>query len=65
MGKHFSKNSETQYFRNVGNLSLPVFEFLKFRIPEFAFLKIRMPGFLLMRSDEFLKMMKIRRRGIS
>ena len=42
MGKHFSKNSETQKFRNFGNLSLPIFEFLKFRNP----------GFLLIRNDE-------------
>ena len=55
MGKHFSKNSETQDFRNFGNLSLPVFEFLKFRIPVF----------LIIKNDEFLKMMKSRRRGIS
>ena len=35
MGKHFSKNSELQNFRNFGNLSLPLFEFLKFWIPVF------------------------------
>ena len=55
MGKHFLMNSGTQYFRNVGNLSLPFFEFWKFRIP----------GFLIIKNDEFLKMMKSRRRGIS
>ena len=55
LGKHFSKDSETQEFRNFGNLSLPFFEFLNFRIP----------GFLIIKNDEFLKMMKSRRRGIS
>ena len=54
-GKHFSKNSELQDFRNFGNLSLPLFDFLEFRIP----------GFLIIENDEFLKMMKSRRRGMS
>ena len=58
MGKHFSKNSETQYFRFFGNLSLPFFEFLEF-------LKFRIPEFLIIKNDEFLKIMKSRRRGIS
>ena len=49
MGKHFSKKSETQEFRNFGNLSLPFFEFLKFRISEIVIIK----------NDEFLKMMEV------
>ena len=40
MGKHFSKKSESQEFRNFGNLSLPIFEFLKLRIPVFWWLKM-------------------------
>ena len=43
----FSKKFETQKFQNFGNLSLPIFEFLKFRNP----------GFLLIRNDESLEMM--------
>ena len=39
MGKRFLKNSETQEFRNFGNLSLPLFEFLKFRFPEFLLIR--------------------------
>ena len=54
-GKYFSKISETQEFRNVGNLKCPLFEFLEFRIPEF----------LIIKNDEFMKCMKSRRRGIS
>ena len=42
-------------FRNLENLRCPVFEFLKFRIPVF----------LIIRNDEFLKIMKSQRRGIS
>ena len=48
MEKHFSKKSETQEFQNFGNLMCPLFEFLKFRLP----------GFLLIRNDEFMKIMK-------
>ena len=55
LGKYVSKKSETQEFRNFGNLRCPLFEFLKFRIPDF----------LIIRNDEFLKFMKSRRRGIS
>ena len=40
--KYFSTNSELQDFRNFGNLSCPLFEFLKFRNS----------GFLLIRNDE-------------
>ena len=47
MGKPFLEKSETQDFRNFGNLSLPFSEFLKFRNP----------GFLLIRNDESLEMM--------
>ena len=47
MGKY--KKSETQEFRNFGNLKCPLFEFLKFRNPEF----------LIIRNDAFLKMMKV------
>ena len=47
-----SKKSETQEFRNFGNLKCPFFEFLNFIIPEF----------LIIKNDEFLKMMKSRRR---
>ena len=39
-------------FRNPGNLSCPVFEFLKLRIPEFEFLKFRIPEFLIIRNDD-------------
>ena len=42
IGKSFLKNYETQEFRFFGNLSLPIFDFLKFRNP----------GFLLIRNDE-------------
>ena len=42
MGKEISTKSETQEFRNFGNLRCPLFEFLKSRIPVF----------LLMRDDE-------------
>ena len=46
MGKHFSKKSETQEFRNFGNLKCPVFEFWKLRIPDF----------LIERNDKILNM---------
>ena len=49
MGKYFSTKSETQELRNFGNLSLPICEFLKFRIPDF----------LIIRNNEFLKMLKV------
>ena len=44
----FSEKSETQEFRSSGDLSCPLFEFSKFRIP----------GFLLIRNDEFMRIMK-------
>ena len=34
-GEILLRNSETQEFRNFGNLRCPLFEFLKFRIPVF------------------------------
>ena len=55
MGKHLSTKSETQDFRNFGNLSLPFFEFLNLRIPEF----------LIIINDEFLEILKIRLRDHS
>ena len=39
-----SKSSETQEFRNLGNLSLPVFEILKFRNPGLLIIKMMNSG---------------------
>ena len=50
-----SENWNFRKFPNSGNLKCSLFGFLKFRIPEF----------LIIRNDEFLKIMKSRRRGIS
>ena len=55
MGKHFSKKSETQEFRNFGNLRCPLFEFLKFGNPDFLIITL----------CQYYEMMKSRRRGIS
>ena len=52
-----------------GNLRIEIFEI--FEILEtlgvrfFEFLKFRIPGFLIIRNDEFLKIMKSRRRGMT
>ena len=54
-GKYFLRNYETQEFRNFGNLRCKIFAVLKFRIPEI----------LIIKNDEFLKIMKSRRRGMS
>ena len=56
--KYYLWKSENWKFwnvRNFGNTTCPFLEFLKFR----------MPDFLIIRNDEFLKIMKSRRRGIS
>ena len=49
MGTYVSKKSETQEFRNFGNLKCPLFEFLKFRIPDF----------LITRNDTIVKSWKV------
>ena len=61
----FFEKSETQEFRNSGNLKCPLFDFWKFWIPDFEFMKFRIPDFLIIKNDEFLKSMKNRRRWIS
>ena len=60
LGKNGKKTeiSETQEFRNFGNLMCPLFEFLKFRIPGFLLIRNDESWFLLIRNDEFMKIMK-------
>ena len=70
--EYFNKNQENQgatlekmehMFRR--NLKLKNFEILETLSVHFEFLKFRIPDFLIIKNDEFLKMMKSRRRGIS